>query len=698
MIYGLFINGYKSYSSTQYIQLSKNSNSQFTAVLGQNGVGKSAILESIDYFFNGKVDWNKNKTSSLEDTFVSIAFKIEIEKFNSYIESNELIQDKDAFKEQVYAMNNLLSKGLVKDYYSGPIYTNAIKKFEEELHSTLNKENYIFILLGRKGKGDYAIKPFSGAMQKHIKSNFNKDIFISNLEKLIKAHYTFIYIPVEQRSKEVLSLENIDMQRIMNKDISDNIQYILNEKVQQEDGKKLKVINLLNSKLKSFMNSINENLHDSDFEYSKDRKKENIVTSDLVGLIIKEYFSTKSLKKKNNTRMEQLSSGEQRRAIIEVIVSFLKNRTLSREKNIDEIIIAIDEPEISQDLSNVYKQFDSLESLGSQYGYQVIITTHWYGLLPIINDGTFLIVNKQKNDEGQQVNTFNFHNYLDRKEDFPDDIHLKSFFDLTTSLLGYLRTHPENRLILCEGGTDKRYLEAMIDHTNIKILPVGGKGNVKMMYKMMSLPITEKTVKLHENNKVLFLVDTDNLADIKSGDFKSTNHLYIGRMQSLNKLNRRNDWFEIIDLSQDNVKYFNETRIEDILQADAFYDALLDLVQKDDNEDFKKIFFDFERTTWKLSNLKSHSYDNQNLPQKMLKSKGKYFDLEHQISSFIELNKTQLSIAYASSYLKVIQKDFEINPLVKEIQRILNLKDISRIPAHENIVIEKIEDRIEVLT
>lgn len=73
-----------------------------------------------------------------------------------------------------------------------------------------------------------------------------------------------------------------------------------------------------------------------------------------------------------------------------------------------------------------------------------------------------------------------------------------------------------------------------------------------MTYKMISFPITEKTVKLHENNKVLFLVDTDNLADIKNGEFKSTKHLYIGRMQNLDKPNRREDWVEIIDLSQDN--------------------------------------------------------------------------------------------------------------------------------------------------
>ena len=64
------------------------------------------------------------------------------------------------------------------------------------------------------------------------------------------------------------------MQRIMNKDISDNIQKILNERVSRE-GKNISVINLLNDRLRSFMISINENLEDSEFEYSKDRKKKN---------------------------------------------------------------------------------------------------------------------------------------------------------------------------------------------------------------------------------------------------------------------------------------------------------------------------------------------------------------------------------------------------------------------------------------
>ena len=55
----------------------------------------------------------------------------------------------------------------------------------------------------------------------------------------------------------------------------------------------------------------------------------------------------------------------------------------------------------------------------------------------------------------------------------------------------------------------------------------------------------------------------------------------------------------------------------------------------------------------------------------------------------------QLSLAYASSYLKVIQNDCEINPLINEIERILNLKNISIESTQDDIVIEEIEERVE---
>ena len=136
--------------------------------------------------------------------------------------------------------------------------------------------------------------------------------------------------------------------------------------------------------------------------------------------------------------------------------------------------------------------------------------------------------------------------------------------------MGYLRNNIEHRLILCEGGTDRKYLESMIEHPKIKILPVGGKDNVKLLFNMISLPIKNKTIKLHENNKVLFLIDTDNIAD-NYDVFNAPNQLYIGRLQVLNRLSRYNSWVEIVNISNSSSsKYHNETRIEDVLDADVF--------------------------------------------------------------------------------------------------------------------------------
>ncbi|MHC8670533.1 AAA family ATPase [Bacillus cereus] len=681
MIKGLFINGYKSYGSTEYISLNKNVDSKFSAILGQNGVGKSAILESIDYYFNEKNYWNKNKNSTLSDTFVTILFKIEKKKFDDFLRDNDSIEDKDLIKSYLIETSRFFCEENMAVHFKGVVYSNAIKNLEKELKSEREKEKYYYLVLGRNGTGEIDLKPFGKVLEYFLKSKINKfdrNEFISGLNKFIKEYYTYIYIPVEQKTSDVLSLENIDMQRIMNKDISDNIQKILNERVSRE-GKNISVINLLNDRLRSFMISINENLDDSEFEYSKDRKKEKIVTSDLVGLIIQEYFSTKSLKKKNHTKMEQLSSGEQRRAIIEVVTSFLKNRAHNSQLNYGEIIIAIDEPEISQDISNVYSQFERLESLSSKYGYQTFITTHWYGLLPIINNGTLTVVYKNKSTQHNLVQSFDFHNYLDKKEEFPDDIHLKSFYDLTSSLLGYLRNNTEHRLILCEGGTDRKYLDSMIDHPKIKILPVGGKDNVKLLFNMFSLPIKNKTIKLHENNRVLFLIDTDNVAD-NYDVFSSTNQLYIGRLQVLNRLNRRDSWVEIVSISNNSSsKYHNETRIEDVLDADVFYDALSYLIDISKDETIKEVFEDFERTNWELSNIKSHSIDEDYLPRKFLKSKGNFHDQEHLISAFIESHKTELASAYSNFYIRKDRDSTYLNPLVTEIERILNMKNILRV-------------------
>ncbi|WP_222116736.1 AAA family ATPase [Pantoea ananatis] len=68
MIAGLFVRNVKTYQGLNYIPLTDSPN--ISGFLGNNGIGKSSILEAIDVIINGK-DWNYNtvvKKSGMENT------------------------------------------------------------------------------------------------------------------------------------------------------------------------------------------------------------------------------------------------------------------------------------------------------------------------------------------------------------------------------------------------------------------------------------------------------------------------------------------------------------------------------------------------------------------------------------------------------------------------------------------------------
>src|SRR3990167_5051551 len=80
MIIGLFLKGYKAFNSTSYIPISDAA--KFSTYIGDNGVGKSSTLESLDTFFNDE-RFNRNKKQAqrgntrLEDMpFISPVFLI----------------------------------------------------------------------------------------------------------------------------------------------------------------------------------------------------------------------------------------------------------------------------------------------------------------------------------------------------------------------------------------------------------------------------------------------------------------------------------------------------------------------------------------------------------------------------------------------------------------------------------------------
>ena len=60
MILGVFLRSFKTYKGINYIPLSNGQ--KFVGIVGDNGIGKSSILEALDCVFNQK-RWNVNITS-----------------------------------------------------------------------------------------------------------------------------------------------------------------------------------------------------------------------------------------------------------------------------------------------------------------------------------------------------------------------------------------------------------------------------------------------------------------------------------------------------------------------------------------------------------------------------------------------------------------------------------------------------------
>ena len=52
MIVGIFLRYFKTYQGINYISITDED--RFCGLVGENGIGKSSVLEALDCFFNGK--------------------------------------------------------------------------------------------------------------------------------------------------------------------------------------------------------------------------------------------------------------------------------------------------------------------------------------------------------------------------------------------------------------------------------------------------------------------------------------------------------------------------------------------------------------------------------------------------------------------------------------------------------------------
>lgn len=261
MITGFFLRHYKTYRGLYFIPIGTDYNNKYSIFVGNNGVGKSSIMEGLDTFFNN-APWNKNKQGKKDETFVAPIFLIEKETIRYKIDSRaykfiEFLSD--YFWNSSSAINPNLNSIEAKNFF----------QYRDELKEKYDPNKYFLFMIGVRLENKN--KVFFSTFTKDIENNIPEELSGFEVELLlnvVRDLYSYIYIPVETTTSEILKIENQEMQELMSTDILHQIDSILNEKNFTEGRKSISAIDYLNNSLNKYMESINKIIGDIDDNYA----------------------------------------------------------------------------------------------------------------------------------------------------------------------------------------------------------------------------------------------------------------------------------------------------------------------------------------------------------------------------------------------------------------------------------------------
>lgn len=548
MIIGLFLRHIKAYKGINFIPIGFEHN--FVSYIGENGIGKSSVIEALNSFFNNrKYIINKEALSDgitgANNPYILPIFLIEKVKISKHKKEFEKISD-FFWNIQKHTITPGI-QGSAKEFFE--LRDKIIEKKEthhlilmgetnfQAGHKTFfgsfhSEENFLVQFLEKdpadvKGKtGDdreKVITEWTNELDRKLETADWKRI----LQEL-KDLYSFVYLPVELEIESFTKIETDEMQKIFDKNLKKEINDALSSvKFTGSEG--------INTKLDSFVDEIEKTL-DNIYCYDTGVSRGNTVTqSDIVEKIIESYFQKRTLYK-GDKRVSELSAGEKRQALIDVVYAFLI-KSKEREK---DVIIAIDEPENSLHTSLCYDQFEKLQAISENN--QILITTHWYGFLPIINKGFGHFLSYQ--EDSIRFETYNLFDYRSKikqdlttsKNKIPYDFNLKSTNDLVQSIFYSLNKDEPYNWLIVEGISEKIYFEYFlqqeIEDKKLRILCLGGQNKVSEIYEYLELPI--KNEKENLKGKVYCLIDTDQ-KEHKKHIADGHNNLKIRRLSNDNK-------------------------------------------------------------------------------------------------------------------------------------------------------------------
>ncbi|EJR6406833.1 AAA family ATPase, partial [Salmonella enterica] len=552
---------------------------------------KSSTLQAIDNVLNradiNRLDINNDARSQGFDTrepFIVPIFLIRKERVKGntsifktleaisditwQVESEDFNSSQRALAEKIINHRTLLESQIqTNDYFLVPI--GIIKKsagdapvpFMSIFESIDDYKNEIEDLI-----------PDSTAVNSTQRKNFYQTTLYKLLE-YVRETYNYIYLPAEITTSEYSKIE------------SELLQSLLGENLQQRISKiiKKKDITEINQYLNEFVEQLSGKLN-GQYHFKRPTQRQNSFTQrHMIAKIIESYFSDKILHYidsiNRDTPVHNLSSGEKRKALLDLSMGFLKGNP---KKTQQSTVLAVDEPELSLHATSCFKQFEKIREI-SELGIQTICTTHWYGFLPAAMSGSATYVSPNQSF----IKCINLEYYRDElsalvkesRGSYLDTLEVKSNHDLVQSIITSITSSNNYNWILCEGKTDKKYIESHLnfeelDGKNIIILSVGGSFALKDIYSYLVLALKDRRPAI--KGKVFCLLDTDLAFD----KFESTDSIPQIRIR---RLLLREDYTDVDLLKTTDNRVSPPTEIEDALDGIFFHETIYRLYLNGEN-------------------------------------------------------------------------------------------------------------------
>ncbi len=662
MIVGIFLRHIKTYKGINFIPLSDGE--KFCGLVGNNGIGKSTVLEALDKIFLSNKEWNINLShnKSLDDSnipYIVPIFLIEKDKIKFDVKELEVVQVIDKSIKRIKAGN-------LPPRFSG---SKETVQHIERITSTLkNIDDYYLIPLGvtLNNKKSFSVfnAYFKGKLSEFLdgistpstdledfdETEFDFSVLDNIFNKIIDI-YRYIYIPRELSAEEFTKLHNKQFEFLMGK----SLQQTLNDTISPTTVKKI------NDSLDLIISELEGDLESYIYKTNSDVRQTKLKRVDINNLIIEAYFNIRSmhLKVDENSSMAitKLSSGEKQKAILDIANSLLRKNY--ENNNNKYVIFGFDEPESSLHISACFDMFQSLYET-TQFCSQVIFTTHWYGYIPSVIRGNTVIMGKGS-DVGHKFDFINITKYREEtriigaqsRNQLPFSIQLKSINDLVQAIIyGSMSENPFNWLI-CEGSSEKIYLSdflsELVENQRLRILPVGGYSEVKKLYNHLSIAFED--FKQEMKGKVFLLCDTDSTLDMNTTNLRQdAQHPKLKYRRLI--VNEGSENAELVMINSPIAA--NSSVLEDVLNAETFLKVLEQM--KEENPELEELI-DVHKRVELVENIfyPSALCLRLSIPEK------------RRLKSFFGKNNNHMKVEFALNYITAVDNKNEI-PWINEIR------------------------------